>query len=78
MTGTVSPVQVEYDLSKCLHEGECRKVCLVPHVLEITKMGYASDTFEYIGADCTRCGLCIDACPQSALSFTIRGLDKVI
>ena len=29
---------------KCLHEGECRKVCLVPHVLEITKMGYASDT----------------------------------
>lgn len=78
ITGAVAPVQVKYDLSKCLHEGECRKVCLVPHVLEITKMGYASDTEEFIGPDCTRCGLCIDACPQDALSFTVRGLDKII
>ncbi len=78
ITGAIAPVQVKYDLEKCLHEGECRKVCLVPHVLEITKMGYASDTFEYIGADCTRCGMCIDACPQSALSFTVRGLDSIV
>lgn len=78
ITGAVSPVQVKYDLSKCLHEGECRKVCLVPHVLEITKMGYASDTQEFIGPDCTRCGLCIDVCRQDALSFTVRGLDKII
>ena len=47
-------------------------------MLEITKMGYASDTFEYIAPDCTRCGLCIDACPQQALSFTVRGLDSVV
>ena len=78
VTGTASPIQVKYDLSKCLHEGECRKVCLVPHVLEITKMGYASDTSEYIAPDCTRCGLCIDACPQQALTFTVRGLDSIV
>jgi len=78
ITGAIAPVQVKYDLSKCLHEGECRKVCLVPHVLEITKMGYASDSVEFIGADCTRCGMCIDACPQKALDFTVRGLDKVL
>ncbi|MCB1336896.1 MAG: NapH/MauN family ferredoxin-type protein [Maritimibacter sp.] len=78
ITGAVAPVQVKYDLSKCLHEGECRKVCLVPHVLEITKMGYASDTEEFIGPDCTRCGLCVDVCPQEALSFTMRGLDKIL
>ena len=78
MTGSISPLQVKYDLAKCLHEGECRKVCLVPHVLELTKMGYASDTFEYIGADCTRCGMCVDVCPQKALSFSVRGLDKVL
>lgn len=78
ITGAVSPVQVEYDLAKCLHEGECRKVCLVPHVLELTKMGYASDSIEHIGADCTRCGMCIDACPQNALRFSIRGLDKIL
>lgn len=78
IAGAIAPVQVKYDLSKCLHEGECRKVCMVPHVLEITKIGYASDTFEHIGADCTRCGMCIDACPQNALDFTVRGLDKVL
>jgi ferredoxin-type protein NapH len=78
ITGAVSPVQVEYNLEICLHEGECRKVCMVPHVLEVTKMGYASDTFEYIGADCTRCGMCIDACPQGALKFKLRGLDKIV
>ncbi|MCP3969166.1 MAG: NapH/MauN family ferredoxin-type protein [Rhodobacteraceae bacterium] len=76
--GTAAPVQIRYDLSKCVHEGECREVCLVPHVLEVTKMGYASDTEEFIASDCTRCGLCVDACPQGALSYTIRGLDKVI
>lgn len=78
ITGSISPVQVKYDLAKCLHEGECRKVCMVPHVLEMTKMGYASDTFEFIGADCTRCGMCVDVCPQDALSFSVRGLDKLV
>ncbi len=78
ITGAVAPVQIKYDLEKCVHEGECRAVCLVPHVLDITKMGYASDTTEYIGPDCTRCGLCVDVCPQNALSFTVRGIDKII
>ncbi len=78
ITGSISPVQVKYDLAKCLHEGECRKVCLVPHVLELTKLSYASDTVEYIGADCTRCGMCVDVCPQDALSFSVRGLDKLL
>lgn len=78
MTGAIAPIQIKYDLEKCVHEGECRAVCLVPHVLEITKMGHAPDTIDYIGPDCTRCGLCVDACPQNALSFTVRGLDKII
>ena len=78
ITSAAAPIQIKYDLEKCVHEGECRAVCLVPHVLEITKMGYASDTTEYVGPDCTRCGLCVDACPQKALSFTVRGLDKII
>ncbi len=76
--GTAAPIQIKYELDKCVHEGECRAVCLVPHVLDITKMGYAQDTEEFIAPDCTRCGLCVDACPQGALSFTLRGLDKVI
>ena len=76
--GSVSPTTVHYDLSKCLHEGECRKVCLVPHVLEITKKGRATKAQIDIGADCTRCAMCIEACPTGALSFRIKGLDKLL
>ncbi|UWQ07877.1 NapH/MauN family ferredoxin-type protein [Aliiroseovarius crassostreae] len=76
--GTAAPIQIKYELDKCVHEGECRAVCLVPHVLDITKMGYAQDTEEYIAPDCTRCGLCVDACPQGALSFKLRGLDNIL
>ncbi len=76
--GSVSPVVVEYTLADCLHEGECRQVCLVPHVLEMTKKGRAEDTTLTIGADCTRCGMCLEACPTGALNFKIRGTGGLI
>ena len=71
--GSVSPVVVEYTLETCLHEGECRQVCMVPHVLAMTIKGRAEDTAMSIGADCTRCGMCLEACPTGALNFKIRG-----
>jgi len=67
-----------YNMENCLHEGDCRKVCLVPHVLECTKKTYADDVNIAIGADCTRCGLCIDACPTGSLKFEIKGLSKLL
>jgi ferredoxin-type protein NapH len=76
--GALSPLKVNYNLENCLHEGECRKVCLVPHVLDITKMGYADDVSINIGADCTRCGMCIDKCPTKALTFKVKGLDGML
>lgn len=76
--GAVSPTRVTYSLENCLHEGDCRKVCLVPHVLECTKKSYAEDVKVDIGADCTRCGLCIDACPTGSLKFEIKGLSKLL
>lgn len=76
--GAVSPVRVVYDLNLCLHEGKCRDVCLVPHALEITKLGYAGDAKIAIGADCTRCGMCVEVCPRNALNFDIKGLDKLL
>lgn len=78
VVGSVSPVQVRYDLTKCLHEGKCRKVCLVPHVLEMTKMNHADDVVSFTGADCTRCGMCVEVCPTGALNFNVRGLDKLL
>ncbi|OAN53137.1 ferredoxin [Paramagnetospirillum marisnigri] len=76
--GAVSPVRVKYTLENCLHEGDCRKVCLVPHVLDCTKKTYAEDVSVAIGPDCTRCGLCIDACPTGSLKFEIKGLNKLL
>ncbi len=78
LVGALSPVRVRYSLENCLHEGDCRKVCLVPHVLECTKKTYAADVMVAIGADCTRCGLCVDACPTGSLKFEVKGLNKLL
>ena len=69
-----SPLRVQYNIAGCHHEGDCRKVCLVPHVLDVTIRGRALAMDTDIGADCTRCGLCIDICPTSSLNYTIKGL----
>lgn len=76
--GSVSPIVVRYNLDNCLHEGECRKVCMVPHVLEITKKTRAQDVLLDVGADCTRCAMCIEACPTGALSFRIKGAGDLL
>jgi ferredoxin-type protein NapH len=76
--GSVTPLQIGYRLDACFHEGDCRKVCLVPHVLDCVIKGRASATHINIGADCTRCGLCVDTCPTGSLRFEVRGLEKML
>jgi ferredoxin-type protein NapH len=78
VVGAVSPIGVEYTLDACLHEGECRAVCEVPHVLDITIKGRAEDSHVNVGPDCTRCGLCVDKCPTDSLNFQVKGLGSLL
>jgi len=76
--GITSPFIVRYKLDKCFHEAECRKVCMVPHVLDTVIKGRAKGMESDIDADCTRCGRCVDTCPTGALTFKYKGLGKLL
>lgn len=78
IVGVFSPLHVKYNVIECQHEGECLKVCLVPHVLECIKKGRAPDVEVAVGADCTRCGLCVDICPTKSLRYDVAGLNKLL
>lgn len=78
VVGILSPVRVKYTLEGCFHEGDCRKVCLVPHVLDTVIKGRAVDAEVPLGPDCTRCGLCVDTCPTGSLKFDVKGLSKLL
>ncbi len=78
MLGVVAPLRVTYRVDRCHFEGECRKVCMVPHVLEMTVKGRAEEPKMHTGADCTRCGSCLDVCPTKALEFEVKGLSKLL
>lgn len=78
VVGAISPLRVVYKLEHCFHEGDCRKVCLVPHVLDMVTKGRASEPQLALGPDCTRCGACVDVCPSGALTYEIKGLSQLL
>lgn len=78
MVGKASPLAIKFELDKCAHCLDCQQVCLVPHELWFVKKGAATKKVHNAGSDCTRCGLCVDVCPGDALSYTIKGWEKIL
>jgi len=78
LVGATSPLKVTYDLNTCFHEAECQKVCEVPHVLDLVVKGRATDVYLNVGADCTHCGRCVDACPTGSLNLEFKGLGELL
>ncbi len=76
--GSISPTAVKFDLDKCGHCRDCQDVCLVPHELWFVKRGEATKEVHFTGADCTRCGLCVDTCYGGALKITVKGVEKLL
>ena len=76
--GKFSPTAIKFDLDKCGHCRDCQDVCLVPHELWFVKRGEATKEVHYAGADCTRCGLCVDTCYGDALTITVKGIDSLL
>jgi ferredoxin-type protein NapH len=47
-------------------------------VLDLTIKGRAEDASVDIGADCTRCGMCVDICPTDSLRYEVKGLRNLL
>ena len=77
--GWPSATKVKWD-DKCDHCQVCAQVCLVPHVLEITKKNAdkkGAKEYSIISGDCTLCGRCIEVCHTDALNYETK-LKKLI
>jgi ferredoxin-type protein NapH len=74
--GRAAPFKIKWNQDKCSNCKECQQACMVPFVLADT---VNRGKLEYvISGECTRCGLCVDACQDGALNYSVRYLDKLI
>lgn len=67
LLGVVSPYRVRIDREKCKGCGICRRSC------PLFSIGNETTGRPSIELTCTRCGQCMDACPQKAIDFAFIG-----
>lgn len=69
LVGRYSPLKIGFEETRCNCCGDCRIVCPVEEVLDPSLTG--GEKFISSG-ECTRCGLCMDACQAGALKVSYR------
>ncbi len=76
LLGFLAPLKIHWNKEKCSNCKNCQSVCMVPFVLT-ESVNKGKTTFIDSG-ECTRCGLCMDACEDNALTYKTKHLDKLI
>ncbi|MCK9257447.1 MAG: NapH/MauN family ferredoxin-type protein [Sulfurospirillaceae bacterium] len=79
LIGWGSATKIKWD-DRCDHCQVCTQVCIVPHVLEITKKNadrQGKKEISIMSGDCTLCGRCVEVCHTDALNFETK-LKKLI
>ena len=72
--GKYSLVKVVHDKDRCIHSMECFKAC--PEVQVLDMVGKKSKAIT--GAECIKCGRCIEVCPNDAFKVSIVSLAQQI
>ena len=71
--GVLSPFQVRIDKEKCNECMLCARVCK-DYAMTVDRIkGNGKPAFE-----CTKCGRCIDSCPQAAVDVYLRGTSRKV
>lgn len=72
--GRVGQVNVHIDQTACIHCDRCKTACLAsPEILDPV---LNNETTLVKAGDCMACGMCIDACPTSALAMKIGRFER--
>lgn len=73
LLGRVSPLRLHFHPARCSSCGECSRVCPVAEVLS-PSLEHGAEKIR--SGDCTRCGLCVDCCPEGALTYCFGYSDQ--
>lgn len=72
LAGRFGLLRVRHTVDRCNKCMICRDRCPEPQVLALVGMRSG----EVASGECTRCGRCVDVCPDDALSFGIRSFGR--
>ncbi|RLA79992.1 MAG: quinol dehydrogenase ferredoxin subunit NapH [Epsilonproteobacteria bacterium] len=72
--GKYSLIKVVHDKDRCLYSMECFKVCPENQILDMV----GKESKAITGAECIKCGHCIEVCPNDAFKVSIVSLAEQI